>query len=123
MGELGFPIESSIVLHCGNQSAIQVSDNPIAHSKMKHVELYFHYLRQLVHDKVVTLVYCETDDHIVDIFMKPLSEVKFIKLRSFLRIQEATIMGGYEKVIPPPESPDCCVDGGCWNLGYCPWRF
>ena len=45
LGELGFPITSSTVLHCDNQSAIQVVDNPIAHSKMKHAELHFHYLR------------------------------------------------------------------------------
>ena len=37
--ELGLPVETSTVLHCYNQSAIQFAYNPIANSKMKHVEL------------------------------------------------------------------------------------
>jgi hypothetical protein len=61
---------------------------------MKHVELHDHYLRQLVHQNVVSLVYCKEDDHIVDIFTKPLSEDKFFKLHSMFRIHEAKIMEG-----------------------------
>lgn len=45
LGELRFLVEASTVLHCDNQNAIQFVDNHVAHSKMKHVELHFHYLR------------------------------------------------------------------------------
>jgi hypothetical protein len=34
LGEIRFPIKASTVNHCDNQSAIQVPDIPIAHSKM-----------------------------------------------------------------------------------------
>jgi hypothetical protein len=57
---LGFLFQASTVIYCDNQSAIQVVDNLVAHSKMKHVELHVHYLRQLVQEKVVTLVYYKT---------------------------------------------------------------
>ena len=66
----------------------------------------------MVQDKVGTLVYCKTNDKIVDVFIKSLSEVKFIKFCTFLRIQEVAIMGGCEKVITPSESLYYCVDRG-----------
>ena len=50
---------------CDNQGAIQVANNPVAHSKMKHVEIHAHYLQQLVQDNAVTLVYCSTDDQVL----------------------------------------------------------
>jgi hypothetical protein len=113
LGELGFPVQTSTTIYCDNQSAIQVVDNPVSHSKMKHVELHAHYLRQLVHENIVSLVYCRTDDQVVDIFTKPLSEARFIKLHTMLGLQEAAIMGGCPTdIISPPESPESCVDGG-----------
>jgi hypothetical protein len=38
---------------------------------------------------------------VVDIFTKPLSEAKFVKLQAMLGLQEAAIMGGCTKVISP----------------------
>jgi len=79
---------------------------------MKHVELHVHYLRQLVEEKVVTLVCCKIDEQIVDIFTKPLFEANFFWLHNMLRLQEVTIMGGcLVDVIPPLESLELCVDG------------
>jgi hypothetical protein len=74
------------VLNCGKKSAVQVVDNPIAHSKMKHVELHAHYLKQLVQDNVVDFVYCKIDDQFTNIFTKPLSKAKFVKIRAMLRL-------------------------------------
>jgi hypothetical protein len=54
LGELGFPVQTSTTIYYDNQSAIQVVDNPVAHCKMKHVELHAHYLRQLVHENVLS---------------------------------------------------------------------
>lgn len=51
LGEFGLHVESSIVIHCDNQNAIQVANNPISYSKIKHVELHAHYLRHLVQER------------------------------------------------------------------------
>jgi hypothetical protein len=45
LGELGIHVHTSTIIYCDNHSAIQVAENPIVHSKMKHVELHSHYLR------------------------------------------------------------------------------
>jgi hypothetical protein len=80
---------------------------------MKHFELSTHYLRQLVQEKFVTLVYCITDDHIVDIFTKPLFEAKFVKLCDMIGLKATAIMGGCStNLISPPKFPNTCDDGG-----------
>lgn len=57
MSELGFNFKESTIVYHGNRSALQVVENPIVDSKMKHVDLHVHYLRQLVQEKITSLVY------------------------------------------------------------------
>jgi hypothetical protein len=61
---------------------------------MKHVELHAHYLRQLIQENVVNLVYYKIDDQVIDIFTKTLSETKFVQLQAMLGLQATVIMGG-----------------------------
>ena len=82
---------------------------------MKQVELHSHYLRQLVPEKIITLVYCSLDGQLANLFTKILLEAKFVKFSVFSRPQEDTIMGVCTNVISPPKSPKYCVDGVCWN--------
>jgi hypothetical protein len=62
---------------------------------MKHVEIHAHYLRQLVHENIVSLGYCRTYDHVDDVFTEPLAEDRFIKLYMILGLQEDAIIGGF----------------------------
>ena len=56
---------------------------------MKHIELHIHFIRNLIHDRVLEVQYCPTNDQVVDIFTKALTEAKFTKLRSMLGVQES----------------------------------
>lgn len=42
------------------------------HTKTKHIEFKYHYLREVVQDKELRLEYMNTKEHIVDIFTKAL---------------------------------------------------
>jgi hypothetical protein len=86
LGELGFPVQTSNIIYCDNKSVIQIYENPVSHSKMKHAELHDHYLRQLVDENIVSLEYCIIDDQVSDIFTKSLSEAIFINLCTMLGI-------------------------------------
>jgi hypothetical protein len=66
-----------IPLHYDNTSAISVSKNPVLHSKMKHIPIKYHFLREKVTNKVVKLNYIPSTEQIVDIFTKPLSKKPF----------------------------------------------
>jgi hypothetical protein len=45
--------QSVLTLYCDNLSAINISNNPIQHSKTKHIDIWHHFIRDLVEDKVV----------------------------------------------------------------------
>ena len=53
-----------------------------------------HFIRNLVHDYVIEVLYCPTDDQVEDIFTKSLTEAKFSKLRSMLEVQGCVLKGG-----------------------------
>ena len=65
---------------CDNTSAINLSKNPVWHSKSKHIEILYHFIRDLVEDKVVCLEFIHTKNHKADIFTKPLDGPRFESL-------------------------------------------
>ena len=73
--------EHPIVINCDNTSAINMSKNPIMHSKTKHIPIKYHYLREHGSQKTVKLEYIDTKEQIADIFTKPLPKEAFERLR------------------------------------------
>ena len=67
-------IKDPVVIYYDNTSAINISKNPVMHSKTKHIAIKYHFLRELVQDKEVQLEYVNTKEQITDIFTKPLSK-------------------------------------------------
>ena len=49
--------QDTMVVYCDNSSAINISKNPIQHSKTKHIEIRYHFIRDLVDRKIVSLEY------------------------------------------------------------------
>ena len=47
---------------CDNTSAINISNNPVMHSKTKHIPIKFHFLRERVTEKNIKLEYVETKE-------------------------------------------------------------
>ena len=57
-------ITKPIVIFYDSTSTIDISKNPIMHTKTKHIAIKYHYLRELVQDKEVRLEYVNTKDKI-----------------------------------------------------------
>ena len=47
------------------------------HDKSKHIEIKYHYIRDMVQRRVVKLQFVATDEQRADVLMKPLTRVKF----------------------------------------------
>lgn len=75
-------------IYCDNSSSIKLSKNPILHGRCKHIDVRFHFLRDLTKDGTIELVHCTSEDQIADIFTKPLKLESFCKLRAKLGICE-----------------------------------
>eukprot|EP00253_Pinus_taeda_P007367 PITA_07367 len=94
LSEFGFEQQHPTTLWCDNQSAIQICKDPVQHQRSKHIELHMHFIRKLIHDHVLEVQYCSTDDQVADIFTKALTEAKLTKLRYMLGVQEVVTKGG-----------------------------
>ena len=75
-----------MVVYCDNFSVIDISKNPIQHSKIKHIEIRNHFIRDLVERKIVCLEYILTERQNADIFTKPLDRNKFETLRQVIGV-------------------------------------
>ena len=71
--ELGFPIETPMSMHCDNQTAIFIVNNPIFHERTKHIEVNCHYVRDMVMRGVISTPYTHSSEQLTDIFTKGLS--------------------------------------------------
>ena len=78
--------QDTMVVYCDNSSAIDISKNLIQHSKTKHIEIRYHFIRDLVERKIVCLEYIPTERQNVDIFTKPLNKSKFETLRQVIGV-------------------------------------
>jgi hypothetical protein len=56
---------------------VKLSENPVFHDRSKHVEIKYHYIRDMVQRKAVHVQYLPTHEQIADIFTKPLAKMKF----------------------------------------------
>ena len=61
-----------LTIYYDNTSAINISKNPVQHSRTKHIEIRHHFIRELVEDGTLTLEFIHTDDQKADLFTKPL---------------------------------------------------
>jgi hypothetical protein len=80
---------SKVPLLCDNESAICMADNPVEHSRTKHIAIQYHFLRDHQQRGDIEIAYVSTKEQLADIFTKPLDEKTFIKLRHELNILDS----------------------------------
>ena len=66
------------IIHCDNQSCLKLTENPVFHDKSKHIELKYHFIKDMVQRGAIKLQYIRTDEQIAAILTKPLSFGKFV---------------------------------------------
>ncbi|KAH6556110.1 hypothetical protein KP509_1Z204600 [Ceratopteris richardii] len=74
----------SLKIMCDNQSCIQLASNPKHSEKTKHVDLKYHYIRELVEQKKLQLTYVSTHLMWADLLTKPLAADKFTQCSKHL---------------------------------------
>jgi hypothetical protein len=79
---------SSTLIYCDNSSSIKLSKNPILHGRCKHIDVRFHFLRDLTKDGTIELIHCRSQDQLADLMTKPLKLESFCNLRESLGITE-----------------------------------
>ncbi|XP_019086584.1 PREDICTED: uncharacterized protein LOC109126995 [Camelina sativa] len=78
--ELGVTLPLAPVIYCDNIGAIYLCANPVFHSKMKHVALDYHFVREHIQSAVPRVAHISGDDQLADALTKPLPSQRFAEL-------------------------------------------
>jgi hypothetical protein len=78
---------SPILLYEDNQASIFLASNPVQEKCIKHINLRYHYIRDVVCLKQVELFFIEGAENPADRFTKNLGHVKFLKFREQLGLE------------------------------------
>ncbi|GKD11175.1 hypothetical protein Tco_1190860 [Tanacetum coccineum] len=77
-----------ISIICDNKGAIDLSRNPVQHSRTKHIEIRHHFLRGNIQKGNISIKKVQSEDNIADILTKPLKREPLNYLRLGLGMME-----------------------------------
>ena len=79
IGDLISHSDNSTTLLCDNQSAVHLAHSDNYHARTKHIDIRYHFIRDVIEREEIKLLYCPTDDMTADIFTKALTRFKVFK--------------------------------------------
>lgn len=82
--ELGIPLKNYTGLWCGNIGTTYLSSNPVFRARTKHVEIDFHFVRDMVTTNTLDIRFLSSRDQLADIFTKQMSTARLALLHSKL---------------------------------------
>ncbi|CAN1266351.1 Retrovirus-related Pol polyprotein from transposon RE2 [Linum perenne] len=85
--EIGWPPSTAPTIWCDNVGATYLTKNPVFHSRSKHLEIDFHFVRERVAAKQLHIAYISTKDQIADTLTKSLPAPRFTQLRLKLNVR------------------------------------
>ncbi len=77
---------NSTIILADNQAAIKMNSNPVNHSRAKHIDTSYHYVRNKVKEKAIRLKYILIDQMMIDDLIKSLKSGKFLRFRSVMKL-------------------------------------
>jgi Reverse transcriptase (RNA-dependent DNA polymerase) len=76
IGEVFQPLTNPIPLYSDSQAAIALTRDGSYHARTKHIDIRYHFIRFVVNNGTINLIYCPTDDMVADTLTKALPNIK-----------------------------------------------
>jgi hypothetical protein len=77
LAEINHAEPKTVLLKSDNTGAIDMARDPKFHSRTKHIDIRYHFIRELVEDEKIRLEHIPGEENPADIFTKPLTRIKF----------------------------------------------
>nr|GFA16654.1 ribonuclease H [Tanacetum cinerariifolium] len=74
--DYGFHFDK-IPMYCDSKAAIAISYNPVQHSRTKHIDVCYHFIKEKVEKGIVELFFVGTEFQLADLFTKALPVERF----------------------------------------------
>ncbi|GJS92851.1 retrovirus-related pol polyprotein from transposon TNT 1-94 [Tanacetum coccineum] len=81
---------NKITMYCDNKRAIALCCNNVQHSRSKHIDIRFHFIKEHVENGVIELYFVNTEYQLADIFTKALGRERIEFLINKLRMRSFT---------------------------------
>ncbi|GJR23923.1 retrovirus-related pol polyprotein from transposon TNT 1-94 [Tanacetum coccineum] len=72
-----FTFNKNHLLYCDNKSVIALCCNNVQHSRAKHIDVRYYFIKEQVENGIVELYFVRTEYQLADIFTKPLPRERF----------------------------------------------
>ncbi|KAK1437640.1 hypothetical protein QVD17_03434 [Tagetes erecta] len=95
--DLGYNIDKATVIYCDNKSAINLSKNPVTDGRTRHIDIKYHFIREMIGKGLINLRFCRTHEQVADVLTKSLSREKFVHFRHNLGVMEFESREGDEE--------------------------
>ena len=105
-------ISSPPTLWCDNIGATYLSANQVFHARMKHIEVDFHYVRELVVARRLRVCVIAGNDQTADLLTNTLPKSRFHQLRFKLNLQLALRLRGDVEEVQTTGSSNQPVQSG-----------
>ncbi|RVX13659.1 Retrovirus-related Pol polyprotein from transposon RE1 [Vitis vinifera] len=98
--ELGVTLPQQPVIYCDNVGATHLCSNPVFHSRMKHVALDYHFIREQVQNGLLRVSHISASDQLANALTKPLARPQFGSLKAKIGLApRPSILRGHDKDI------------------------
>lgn len=79
--------QEKFTVHCNSQSAIALSKNSMYHSRTKHIDVRYHWIRDVIEKQLLELVKIHTNKNPADMLTKVVSRDKLEVCRDIARMR------------------------------------
>lgn len=74
------------VVYEDNQGTIALAKNPVSHQRCKHVDIKYNFVRFIVNEGKMCLLFWSTEEMVADIMTKPVSKLTLIKFADVMLV-------------------------------------
>lgn len=93
LASLGYTQTGPTPFSCDNQAAIAIAKNPEHHSRTKHIDICYHWIRDAVKRGVLQLQYLPSEENPADLLTKALGRKQHEYLLGILQVQDSPGVG------------------------------